>query len=135
MCQQAAAVPGLEDAPAAEARWTGENGWDGSRSTGASQGPEPTLFKERMGAQHWFSLEKGIPMAPCKYLVGEEEESLSQLCTWTHSVQGLGKTIPLPSKLVGVHDYKSAEADSAGVLRQGKSSISIPTGYPQEPNF
>lgn len=55
---QAAAVPWLEEAPAAEARWTGEGGWDG-RSMAASQGLEPTLLQERMGEQCWFSLEKG----------------------------------------------------------------------------
>lgn len=74
----------------AEARWTGGSGWDGSRSTGASQGLEPTLLEERMGAKHWLSPEKGRPSGSLQTPGGEEEEALSQLCTGLHSAQRLG---------------------------------------------
>lgn len=47
--------------PLQQKPWTGESGWDGSRSTDASQGLEPTQSEERIGAQHWFSPEKGRP--------------------------------------------------------------------------
>lgn len=71
-----------------------------------SRGWSPPCLRRGWGHSIGSAWSRGDPVAPCKYLVGGEEEALSQLCTWPHSAQGLGQMMPFPPKLVGVHDSK-----------------------------